>query len=74
MARINASFEWQDEIVRKDPDGKKGNLIIWGKSQVEKTIFEGADLGMTSYTYEDDPQITGEILLKYYGTSILTMF
>lgn len=46
----------KDEVVRVDPQGIKGNLIIAGKRAVDKTIFRGADLGISRYTFEYHPE------------------
>lgn len=44
----------KDSTVRADPANTKCNLTINSKSTVEKTMFRGADLGISRYSYEYD--------------------
>ncbi len=46
----------KQEVVRVDPNGVNGNLIISGKEKVGKTIFEGADIGLSIYTFDYHPE------------------
>lgn len=57
------------ELVRVDPEGKKGNLLLAGKEVMDRTIFKGADLSIDRYTFENEGEgvraITQELWTFY---------
>lgn len=55
-AEANKLLRDQEKVVRVDPNKIKGNLIISGKALTDKTIFQGADLGMSRYTFDYHPE------------------
>lgn len=58
----------KDKVIRSDPTKAKNNLIIEGKRKMDATIFKGADLGMTRYSfeYDGDAQHSTQELWHFY--------
>lgn len=45
----------KDRVIRVDPTKAKGNIEIMSKKGLEGTIFEGAELGASRYTFKNHP-------------------
>jgi len=55
VAETDKLLERKDEVIRADPEHIKGNLMIAGKNAVDRTIFQGASLGISRYTFDYHP-------------------